>query len=78
MDEAERRSAGVYAQGILMAKFADHCDQAGEVKGTPVKISKDPAEAIPVADLILMPLPSFIHRATLEGIMASTQARRLV
>lgn len=33
----------------------------------PVKISKDPSEVIPEADVILMPLPSFAYPAVLEG-----------
>ena len=43
MDKAERLSAGVVAQGFFMARSADHCDPAREVK-----ISKNPAEVTPL------------------------------
>eukprot|EP00928_Gymnodinium_smaydae_P029670 TRINITY_DN22281_c0_g1_i1.p1 TRINITY_DN22281_c0_g1~~TRINITY_DN22281_c0_g1_i1.p1 ORF type:complete len:419 (+),score=64.97 TRINITY_DN22281_c0_g1_i1:56-1258(+) len=67
-DEAERFNAGIAEQGYMLADFGSHNEPTGEVKGTPVKCSKDPAEVIPQADVIIMCLPSFTYLQTLTDI----------
>jgi len=72
-DEAERMRAGIAEQGHVIARFASHNDPAGDITGAPLKISKDPAEVIPQADVIIMPLPSFAYIPVLEDIKAHLQ-----
>lgn len=71
-DEAERMRAGIAEQGHVIARFASHNDPAGDITGAPLKISKDPAEVIPQADVIIMPLPSFAYIPVLEDIKAGS------
>jgi NAD/NADP octopine/nopaline dehydrogenase, alpha-helical domain len=68
-DEANRIKAGMKDQGgYLLANFASHNNPSGEVKGTPSAISKEAADVVPGADLILMPLPSFAYPTILNGL----------
>ena len=68
-DEAERINAGIQEQGgHFLAKFASHNDPSGQVKGTPSKVSKNAADVLPEADIIIMPLPSFAYPTILEGL----------
>jgi hypothetical protein len=65
-DEAEQIRAGVEARGGLTV-LAD-----GRVlSGRPRRVSTDPADVIPGADLVLLALPAFAHGATLRA-MAET------
>lgn len=69
LDEANRIEVGMKDQGgYLLANFASHNEPSGEVKGTPSAISKDAADVVPGADLILMPLPSFAYPTILKGL----------
>jgi hypothetical protein len=61
-DEAERIRAGVEARGSL-AVLTD-----GQVlSGRPRRVSAEPADVIPGADLVLLALPAFAHGATLHA-----------
>jgi len=52
----------------MIAEFASHNNPAGTVKGAPQKISKQAADVIPQADVIIIPLPSFTYPSVLQGI----------
>jgi hypothetical protein len=62
-DEAERLRAGAEARGGLTV-----FDDGRTLAGCPRRVSADPAEVIPGADLILLALPAFAHGATLHAV----------
>lgn len=67
-DEAERLKAGIEENDGI--EIYDRCDPANikQYKGKADIISKDPAEAVPPADFIIVALPSFAIRNVLTGI----------
>lgn len=68
-DQAEQIQKGIQEQGgYMLAKFANHNNPAGDVKGAPIKVSKCAQDVIPDADLIIMPMPSFAYPIILESI----------
>jgi len=68
-DEAERINAGIAEQdGYMIADFASHNTPSGIIKGKPTLVSKNPADVIPDADVLIMPLPSFVYPFTLKDI----------
>eukprot|EP00536_Pseudo-nitzschia_multiseries_P007174 jgi/Psemu1/304691/fgenesh1_kg.165_\ len=68
-DEAERINAGIAEQdGYMIADFAHQNTPSGVVKGKPTLVSKNPADVISDADVLIMPLPSFAYPVTLRDI----------
>ncbi|OGH58489.1 MAG: hypothetical protein A3G34_08460 [Candidatus Lindowbacteria bacterium RIFCSPLOWO2_12_FULL_62_27] len=67
-NEAARIRQGLAEQGSIVADFETHNSPAGVVRGTPVRVTDDPAEAIPDANVILIPLPSFAYVDVLTAI----------
>jgi len=68
-DEAQRINAGLEEQdGYMLANFASHNTPSGEVRGKPLIVSKDAADVIPDAEVIVMPLPSFAYPSALQGL----------
>ena len=79
MDEAERIQRGIQEQGgYLLAQFADHNTPSGDVKGAPKLISKNAADVIPNADLIILPMPSFAYPTILESIKAYIKEGQII
>lgn len=69
-DEADRLNAKLSRpDAVITADFAPHLTPSGLVKGRPAKISKNPADVIPEADVILLPLPSFAYEGVLKSIL---------
>uniref|UniRef100_A0A0G4HVM0 Opine dehydrogenase domain-containing protein n=1 Tax=Chromera velia CCMP2878 TaxID=1169474 RepID=A0A0G4HVM0_9ALVE len=66
-DEASRISAGLQKHGAITAFFDSHNAVTGDVVGRPSLVSDDPSLVIPSSDVIVMPLPSFAYRSTLEA-----------
>ena len=68
-DEAKRINDGLAEQdGFMIADFASHNTPSGIIRGKPMLVSKDPQEVIPDADVLIMPLPSFVYPSTLQDI----------
>ena len=68
-DEAKRINDGLAEQdGFMVADFASHNTPSGIIRGKPMLVSKDPQEVIPDADVLIMPLPSFVYPSTLQDI----------
>merc|ERR1711975_97748 len=67
-DEAERLKKGCDEQGGIIANFAAENTPSGEVKGTPKVISKDAADVVPQADVLILPLPSFAYSPVLKSL----------
>jgi hypothetical protein len=61
-DEADRIRAGVAARGGLTV-FTD----GRTLSGRPCRVSADPSDVFPGADLVLLALPAFAHGATLRA-----------
>jgi len=67
-DEAERLKKGMEENGGILVH--DRCDPSNiiEYKGSASVCSKDPAEAVPQADYIVIALPSFAIKNVLTGL----------
>jgi len=65
-DEAERLQRAAQEQRFVQADFAKECEPCGVLKGVSEVISKDAKDVIAQSDIIVMPLPSFAYRSTLE------------
>lgn len=52
----------------MIADFASHNTSPGIVKGKPTLVSENPADVIPDADVLLMPLPIFVYPFPLKDI----------
>jgi len=63
-NEAEQWRLGTAHHGGILA----HTPQ-GPVLGRPVRISPYPDDVIPGADIVILALPAFVHRVTLEAII---------
>lgn len=78
-DEADRINTGMKEQGgYLLAKFASHNNPSGGIKGSPSVVSKNAADVVPQADLIIMPLPSFAYPTILEGLKPCLRAGQIL
>lgn len=62
-DETERLQRGVARQGGITARF-DH----QTITGAPHRISSDPGQVIPNAELVLLAVPAFAHGPLLKAI----------
>mmetsp|Transcript_19531 Transcript_19531/g.45425 ORF Transcript_19531/g.45425 Transcript_19531/m.45425 type:complete len:446 (-) Transcript_19531:333-1670(-) len=67
-DEAERLKKAMSEHGGITVRDRRDPNNIVEFKAAPVKISKDPAEVIPSADVIVAALPAFAIKNVLTGI----------
>jgi hypothetical protein len=67
-DEAERINASLEQHGSITATFDAHCTPSGIVQGRPAIVSKHAAEVMDGVNVILLPLPSFAYKSTLEAL----------
>jgi hypothetical protein len=63
-DEAERMRAGLRDGDGYITRLL----RGEHTRGRPDVVSADAADVVPDADVILIPLPSYCHESTLEGI----------
>ncbi len=72
-DEAEKWRSGIAAQGGMRV------NRPGDsILGAPIKISTDPAEVIPGAQVVLLALPAFAHESILKKISPYLEEGTLV
>jgi glyceraldehyde 3-phosphate dehydrogenase len=69
-DEAERLKKGCDDNGGILVHDRCNPKDIKEYKGTPTVVSKDPKDAVPQADYIIVALPSFAIKNVLTGIKA--------
>mmetsp|Transcript_38842 Transcript_38842/g.120822 ORF Transcript_38842/g.120822 Transcript_38842/m.120822 type:complete len:416 (-) Transcript_38842:298-1545(-) len=68
MDEAERFRAAVEGNGGVLVKDRSDPSNVREFRGKPDVVSKDAADAVPQADIIIVALPSFAMRNVFTGL----------
>jgi len=78
-DEAERINVGLAEQdGYMIADFSSHNTPSGIIKGKPLLVSKNPQDVVPDADVLIMPLPSFVYPSTLKDIKPHLRAGQIL
>lgn len=65
--EASRINAGLAEVKGISKHFRAELNKT-PIFGTPLKVSENPADVIPDADVVIIPLPAFAHKGVMEAI----------